>query len=387
MGLESLPSSRRARPCPRSTQGNSSESMLGIDPVQRPLSRRSLVFAAALAFCLIPASLRAHSQDAAEAAHQKKTRKAAAVEEKAEKEKKDRHVYTNDDLKHSKILTPDDQARVEARKKEQSNPAGQPADALDAAAPKSPESLGEVARRYRRQKAAREAEQALKTAPHMSLPTELSQPAFAAPRPLSVPVKPTPPSFASSRGRRDPFTRPALVAPSVSALSDTSPRTTLPAPTLPAVVAPHLPSVDVSHSPAPVPRAVGPSGRSQPIPGSARVTIARGDSLWKLARQHLGSGSRWRDWLAVNPALPAPNLIQPGTVLVVPSSGTPSPQPKQLLRITVHQGESLWKIAKAELGSGANWLCIAHSNPQLRDPNLILPGQVLLLPNSCPLAP
>src|SRR5262249_25098661 len=101
--------------------------MLGTEPVRRPFSRRSLVFAAALSLSLVPAWPRAQSQDVAKAARQEKARKAAA-----EKEKNDRHVYTNDDLKQSKILTPQDQSRVEARKKDQSVPAGQPADALDA---------------------------------------------------------------------------------------------------------------------------------------------------------------------------------------------------------------------------------------------------------------
>ena len=49
------------------------------------------------------------SQQVAEAARQEKARKAA-------QQKKESHVYTNEDLKQSQILTQQDRSRVEARK-------------------------------------------------------------------------------------------------------------------------------------------------------------------------------------------------------------------------------------------------------------------------------
>ena len=114
---------------------------------------------------------------------------------------------------------------------------------------------------------------------------------------------------------------------------------------------------------------------------SVKVRIQPGDSLWKLARRHLGSGSRWNDLFAANPGISDPNHIQPGTVLVVPTTELrPRVQPSS---ITIRSGDSLWKLAASQLGSGAAWLCIAQANPQLHDANLLRPGQILILPASC----
>jgi nucleoid-associated protein YgaU len=114
---------------------------------------------------------------------------------------------------------------------------------------------------------------------------------------------------------------------------------------------------------------------------AAKIRIQPGDSLWKLARRHLGSGSRWNELLASNPKISNPNHIQPGTLLVVPTTVLrPRVQPPS---ITIHSGDSLWKLAASQLGSGVAWPCIAQANPQLRDANLLRPGQILILPPSC----
>src|SRR5262249_19458652 len=110
--------------------------MLGNWQVWRPFSSRGFLFAAALVLSLVPLRASSQSQDVAEAASKEKTRKAAD-------EQKANHVYTNEDLQRSQILTSDDHDRVIARKKEQPPPpASQPADAVDAAASHSSDSLG-----------------------------------------------------------------------------------------------------------------------------------------------------------------------------------------------------------------------------------------------------
>jgi nucleoid-associated protein YgaU len=116
--------------------------------------------------------------------------------------------------------------------------------------------------------------------------------------------------------------------------------------------------------------------------GDARqIRILPGDSLWKLARRHLGSGTRWNELLASNPAISNPNRIQPGAMLVVPATELRSRvQPSS---ITIQSGDSLWKIAASRLGSGAAWPCIAQANPQLRDANRLHAGQILSIPASC----
>jgi 5'-nucleotidase len=95
----------------------------------------------------------------------------------------------------------------------------------------------------------------------------------------------------------------------------------------------------------------------------------------------LGAGSRWQDWLSVNPGLSDPQFIQPGTILVVPYLA-PSVRIAPG-KVSVQQGDSLWKIAVAHYGNGAEWQCIAAANPAVRDPGQIYPGKTLVLPESC----
>ena len=66
----------------------------------------------------------------------------------------------------------------------------------------------------------------------------------------------------------------------------------------------------------------------EPEPQPATVTVRRGDSLWKLARTHLGSGARWQEIYDLNRGRPQadgrslsnPNVIQIGWVLELPAS-------------------------------------------------------------------
>ena len=53
------------------------------------------------------------------------------------------------------------------------------------------------------------------------------------------------------------------------------------------------------------------------------MTVARGDSLWRLSRQSLGSGERYAlIYKANQKQIRNPNLIYPGQILVVPASET-----------------------------------------------------------------
>jgi nucleoid-associated protein YgaU len=348
------------------------------------------------------------SQSVAEAARAENARKAA-------QQKKDPHIYTNEDLKQSQILTQHDRAQVEARKNNSPATPAAPADpAVNAEKNSAPESLGEVARRYRRQKLENEqAAEAAKQQPASRFPMNLSQPSFAAPvkpaappvsplvAPNSHPRQPAKPLQKFSPSRRDPFSRqrfsPALpnerapLSPNFS--TPPKPALSLPAP------APHAPTV---HAAAPPPAAApklllpakpvlarpsltppaAPVAPSITHRGGNQIRIQPGDSLWKIARRHLGSGSRWSALLAANPTISDPLHLQPGTVLVVPATELRSRvQPPS---ITVHSGDSLWKIAASQFGSSTAWPCIAQANPQLRNANLLRPGQLLILPASCP---
>ena len=59
---------------------------------------------------------------------------------------------------------------------------------------------------------------------------------------------------------------------------------------------------------------------------------------------------------------------------------TPEPQPEVTTYVVV-RGDSLWKIAKTHYGSGAKWTIIYEANKDtIKNANQIWPGQVLVLP-------
>jgi nucleoid-associated protein YgaU len=343
-----------------------------------------------------------NTQQVSEAARREKARKAA-------QQKKESHVYTNEDLKQSQILTQQDRSRIEARK---NNPATTPANpaqpSVNAKKNSAPESLGEVARRYRRQKLENsQAAEAAKRQPPSRFPMDLSQPSFAAPvQPVAPRISPNshPPQSAKplpriSPSRRDPFSRQIFSPALPSEPAPLSPN--LSAPPKPAIsfvdAAPHAPAIRATPPAAPpklllpskpVPAAPSLVPRAAPVapavnnPGSAKIRIQPGDSLWKLARRHLGSGSRWNELLGSNPNISDPNHIQPGTLLVVPATQL---RPRVLpSSITIRSGDSLWKLAASYFSTSTAWSCIAQANPQLHNANRLRPGQILVLPASCP---
>lgn len=109
------------------------------------------------------------------------------------------------------------------------------------------------------------------------------------------------------------------------------------------------------------------------------MKVKHGDTLWKLARQSLGQGFRWRDVLEINPHLRDANHIEEGSQIYLPATVSS----RTTTTLTVQQGDSLSKIARVHLGHASTWPCIAHANPGIGNPDLIYPGQILLLPGSC----
>jgi LysM repeat protein len=74
--------------------------------------------------------------------------------------------------------------------------------------------------------------------------------------------------------------------------------------------------------------------------------------------------------LAAAVANAAPDGTSPSAV-VVPKIAT----------VTVTRGDSLWRISRRALGDGARYAIVYRTNrAQIRDPNLIYPGQVIVLP-------
>jgi nucleoid-associated protein YgaU len=304
-------------------------------------------------FCAVFGAAQGWAQDVAEAARQERAQKQS-------KQKKSKHVYTEQDLKRAQILTPEDRAQVEARKN-QTAPlsAEKPGEAVDAQslAPDAP--LGDVARHFRKQRES----QKLGRSAEFHLPFA-DAPALATPKPPVKPPRPpvsnpAPPRFAPYQPpvKRSPFERPKVffLAPS---------------PAMPS--RPHAACITPSQPAAPIAPAV---------PAKLNVvTVKPGDSLWKLAQQNLGKGQCWRELLSVNPGIVDANHVEAGSQIYVPVAVSAF---RTATRITVRNGDTLSKIAQTQLGHASFWSCIARANPAIADPNLIYSGQTLILPTSC----
>lgn len=344
------------------------------------------------------------AQDTAEAARQERARKQS-------KPKRAKHVYTNEDLARPHILVPEDSSRAEAQKNECAqqkekdcpvrSPQNSPANLnADSAAPEIP--LGDVARKYRREKelrAQKELEkrelQALKPKQPSPFHLPIQTPALAAPvlperSATGAPIRPQQPPAVV---RRDPFramrvqpavpTRPALraspmISPRAIVTPEANSKTRSAERVQPEVTAHPV-------SPAPL---VAPVRPSQPekkvvpsvVPSQKAVSVQPGDSLWKLAKQNLGRGDRWQELLAVNPWIADPNKIRAGAEITLPTVSDSAHSP---VKIKVQKGDTLWKLAKTNLGRSSYWSCLAQANPDVHDPNLIYENQELLLPTSC----
>ena len=364
------------------------------------------------------------SQDVAEAARQERARK--------EQAKKEKHVYTDEDLRRARILTPEDEALVEAKRKQQPQPAEEQAQApIDADTGLAQLPLGDIARRYRNAKLAAQTpdpfhlpfDEPVFAAPVISVPNlepprpsfspaqanvvparpnaAAVAPAISSPAPLqgldpaiSLPklarpaqsFSPTHPNLAPGHPgsviapaisspaplrRLDPFTR-RFAPPAPPAVSRIAPST--PQPTVAPAITPSLPKQSVTISVAP------PSGSVKNSSPLHTVIMQPGDSLWKLAQQNLGRGSRWQELLAANPGIVDPTRIAAGTEIVVPARVTGL---KSDLKVTVKQGDTLSSIARVTYGRAAAWRCIAQANPEIADANRIYEGQQLLLPFNC----
>jgi LysM repeat protein len=396
-------------------------------------------------------------QSVAEAARKERARK-------EELQKRAKHVYTEEDLKHPNILTPEDRAQVEAKKNECAQKDNcSPADAqnspatLDANSPATGNSsatgtsLGEVARQLRKQKEL----EALKPKQTEPFHLPIGTPALASPilperpavRPPAQPVlrpRTSSPKSSSNVFRRDPFSGvPAPVRPGIRKPEVRRPEVARPdvreeivpavrpdffkvvrptyharrplafppqpkfffRPALPrldvqpmqpaAPVVPNRPAAPIANPVQPVApvSTIHPATTSvvatpaQPVATQRTISVQPGDSLWKLAQENLGRGNRWHELLAVNPSIADPNQIRAGAHLVLPTVSSPSVAhdggSNAPTTIKVRKGDTLWTLAKSNLGRSSAWPCLAAANPSLANPNRIYENQELLIPTDC----
>lgn len=105
--------------------------------------------------------------------------------------------------------------------------------------------------------------------------------------------------------------------------------------------------------------------------------VKSGDSLWKIAQEHLGRGNRYTEIMELNGL--SSDRIYPGMKLKLPGASSGGNVEIVSREYTVKRGDSLWKIAQSHLGSGSRYTEIMELNGLTS--NTIHPGQVLKLPN------
>lgn len=355
-------------------------------------------------------------QSVAEAARQERARK-------QEGEKNAKHVYTEEDLKHPHILTPEDRAQIEAKRSDcaQKNncspaaPQNSPAD-LDANAPAPGTSLGEVARHLRKQKEL----QALKpkqTEP-FHLPSET--PALASPilpkrsaiRPPAQPdlrPKSSSPKTPSNVFRRDPFSavpvRPEVRRPEVRrpeirpSVRENIPPTIHPEvgtdvrPKVPEAVRPivHLNvRPDFNREVRPTLRAHG----REIVPAQPKISSRFAAPSFLV--QPMQPPAPAKPAQPVTPNAPnstirpaAPSVVatpvQPVAPAVTVQPAQPTRAPSATIAtqhtVSIRPGDSLWKLAQQNLGRGNRWSELLAVNPSIANPNQIRAGAQLNLPD------
>lgn len=135
------------------------------------------------------------------------------------------------------------------------------------------------------------------------------------------------------------------------------------------------------------------------------VTIDRATTVWKLAETHLDDGSRWRELLDLNRGgalsdgttlTQATQTIPAGTTLRLPAGAHVDDAPADLAvadrdqrdrkegSYTVKPNDTLWDIAETKLDDPIRYMELYEANADAigSNPDLIYPGQVLVLPGA-----
>jgi len=111
-----------------------------------------------------------------------------------------------------------------------------------------------------------------------------------------------------------------------------------------------------------------------------RYTVQPGDTMFFIAQRF---GVSLQALINANPQIPNPNQIFPGDVLCVPGVGQPdcrvpvSCPPGFQGRYTVQPGDTMFTIAQR---FGVSLQALINANPQIPNPNLIFPCDVLCVP-------
>lgn len=96
--------------------------------------------------------------------------------------------------------------------------------------------------------------------------------------------------------------------------------------------------------------------------GFETYTVKKGDTLWRIASKTLGSGNKYKAIMTLNSL--STDKLKVGQVLKIKESTVDKTETvkSSYTTYTVKKGDSFWKIAKAQLGSGNRYKEIMAAN-------------------------
>jgi nucleoid-associated protein YgaU len=340
------------------------------------IDRRALTTITVLVSLCLSATVPSFAQNLGDAARQERDRKKG--------QPGGAHVYTNDDLAKPRILVPEDQARVaredgSAAPFEVAVPSDSPSPTASASAPTQPlEPVSKDGRETR----VRLASSGLSPKSTARIKKFESPSIIASPLgPVPLPAVNLPAQVQDARPTHFPMqVAPPMDIPTSAPVSTATSKPVLARPVVTGAVA-KSPVVAERKQSNPV---------ATPAVGESRtIVVQAGDSLWNLATRYLGSAERWTEIAKLNPELTDPSLIHSGQPIRVPVEPparlkeTKDEVARYTKQVVVRPGDTLWSLARTELGRPLAFPCIAHANPQVQSADLIRVGQTLTIPEGC----
>ncbi|GKU75702.1 LysM peptidoglycan-binding domain-containing protein [Paenibacillus sp. L3-i20] len=107
--------------------------------------------------------------------------------------------------------------------------------------------------------------------------------------------------------------------------------------------------------------------------------VKKGDSLYFISQKYNVS---LEEILQLNPGITNPDVLDVGMKLKIPSSHTAQNGVNGMMIMHQHvvkQGDTLWKLSKAW---GVPLATMVHVNPHLKNPNVLLTGEVVNIPKA-----
>jgi spore coat assembly protein SafA len=110
-------------------------------------------------------------------------------------------------------------------------------------------------------------------------------------------------------------------------------------------------------------------------PNGQTYRVVRGDTMFEIAKRF---GVTLDALIRVNPQIQDPSLIFPGQEICIPTTSGPVPCPGGTIYM-VKSGDTMFEIARR---NNITLSALIAANPQIHDPNLIFPGQVICIPGA-----